>query len=81
MRRLPGVLYVHRGIDRAAGTVAAVSVWDSEEHARFSHQAGDRAAVQRQRPLPSLGRRTHRVAAWLDWLLVLRFAVEGNGRG
>ena len=39
MRRLPGVQHVHQGIDRAAGTVAAVSVWDNEEHAHFSREA------------------------------------------
>jgi len=26
------------GIDRTAGTVAAVSVWDSAEHARFARE-------------------------------------------
>ena len=39
MRRLPGLQHNHQGIDRAAGTVAAVSVWDSEEHANFSREA------------------------------------------
>ena len=39
MRRLPGAQHVYQGIDRAEGTVAAVSVWDSEEHARFSREA------------------------------------------
>src|SRR5918998_1310821 len=38
MGRLPGLQHNHQGIDRAAGTVAAVSVWDSEEHARFSRE-------------------------------------------
>jgi hypothetical protein len=39
MRRLPGLQQDHRGIDRAAGTFAAVSVWDSEEHAGFAREA------------------------------------------
>jgi hypothetical protein len=38
MRRLPGLQHNHQGIDRAAGTVAAVSVWDSEEHANFARE-------------------------------------------
>jgi hypothetical protein len=39
MRRLPGLQHNHRGIDRAAGTVAAVSVWDNAAHANFSREA------------------------------------------
>ena len=39
MRRLPGPQHNHQSIDRAAGTVAAVSVWDSEEHAGFAREA------------------------------------------
>jgi hypothetical protein len=39
MRQLPGVQHIHQGMDRSAGTVAAVSVWDSEEHARFAREA------------------------------------------
>ena len=39
MRQLPGVQHIHQGIDRTAGSVAAVSVWDSEEHARFAREA------------------------------------------
>ena len=38
MGRLPGLQHNHQGIDRAAGTVAAVSVWDSAEHASFSRE-------------------------------------------
>ncbi len=38
MRRLPGLQHNHQGIDRAAGTVAAVSVWDTEEHANFARE-------------------------------------------
>ena len=38
MRKLPGVQHIHQGIDRTAGTVAAVSVWDSAEHARFPRE-------------------------------------------
>jgi hypothetical protein len=39
LNRLPGVQHVHMGVDRTAGTVAAVSVWDTEEHARFSRES------------------------------------------
>jgi quinol monooxygenase YgiN len=39
VQRLPGVQQVHQGIDRASGTGAIVSVWDSEAHARFSRDA------------------------------------------
>jgi hypothetical protein len=35
-RRLPGYQAIYQGLDRTAGTVAVVSVWDTEEHARFS---------------------------------------------
>jgi len=38
MRRLPGLQHHHLGIDRTAGTVAAVSVWDSAEQARFTRE-------------------------------------------
>jgi hypothetical protein len=38
MRRLPGLQHNHQGIDRTAGTVAAVSVWDSQEHAGFARE-------------------------------------------
>ena len=37
--RLPGFQHYYGGLDRNAGTVAAVSVWDTEEHARFSRDA------------------------------------------
>ena len=36
---LPGFQHIHTGIDRAAGTIAVVSLWDTEEHARFSREA------------------------------------------
>ena len=36
VQRLPGFHHYHGGIDRNAGTIAAVSVWDTEEHATFS---------------------------------------------
>jgi hypothetical protein len=39
MRRLPGLRHYHQGVDRAAGTVAAVSVFDGEEQARFAREA------------------------------------------
>jgi hypothetical protein len=38
MQQLPGVQHLHQGVERTAGTVAAVSVWDSEEHARFARE-------------------------------------------
>lgn len=38
MQQLPGVQHIHQGVDRTAGSVAAVSVWDSEEHARFARE-------------------------------------------
>ena len=39
VQRLPGFQHYHGGLDRSAGTIAAVSVWDTEEHARFSRDA------------------------------------------
>ncbi len=39
VQRLPGFHHYHGGFDRTAGTIAAVSVWDTEEHARFSRDA------------------------------------------
>ncbi len=36
LQRLPGYQDFYQGIDRNAGTAAVVSVWDTEEHARFS---------------------------------------------
>ena len=39
MHRLPGLQHNHQGIDRVAGTVAAVSVWDSAAHANFAREA------------------------------------------
>ncbi len=38
MRQLPGVQHIHQGINRTAGTVAAVSVFDTEEHANFARE-------------------------------------------
>jgi quinol monooxygenase YgiN len=35
VQQLPGCQDVYQGMDRAAGTGVAVSVWDSEDHARF----------------------------------------------
>jgi len=37
--RLPGFQHLHQGFDRNAGTAAVVSIWDTEEHARFSRDA------------------------------------------
>ena len=36
VQQLPGCQSLHPGVDRTAGTIAAVSTWDTEEHARFS---------------------------------------------
>jgi heme-degrading monooxygenase HmoA len=36
--RLPGFQHLHQGFDRTAGTAAVVSIWDTEEHARFSRE-------------------------------------------
>ncbi len=36
LQGLPGYQDFYQGIDRTAGTTAVVSVWDTEEHARFS---------------------------------------------
>jgi hypothetical protein len=36
--RLPGLLHHHLGVDRTAGTSATVTVWDTEEHARYSRE-------------------------------------------
>ena len=39
MQQIPGCQSYHGGVDRSAGTVAAVSTWDTEEHARFSRDS------------------------------------------
>ena len=39
IRRLPGFRSYHSGMDGNAGTSIGVSVWDTEEHARFSRDA------------------------------------------
>ena len=36
LRRLPGFRSYHSGMDRTMGTSIGVSVWDTEEQARFS---------------------------------------------
>ena len=36
--RLPGFRHAHTGVDRAAGRMVAVSLWDTEEHARFPRE-------------------------------------------
>ena len=38
MQQLPGVQHLHQGVERTTGSVAAVSVWDSAEHARFARE-------------------------------------------
>jgi len=37
--QLPGYRSQHHGVDRAGGTLVAVSLWDSAEHARHSREA------------------------------------------
>jgi hypothetical protein len=37
--QLPGYRSQHHGVDRGGGTLVAVSLWDSAEHARFSREA------------------------------------------
>jgi aminoglycoside phosphotransferase (APT) family kinase protein len=37
--RLPGLDRMYQAVDRVAGTVVAVSTFDTEEHARFSREA------------------------------------------
>ena len=39
MQRLPGLQSHHAGMDRSTGAIAAVTVWDTEEHARFSRES------------------------------------------
>jgi hypothetical protein len=39
MARLPGVQSVRAGVDRASGTLVAVTVVDKPEHAQFSREA------------------------------------------
>ena len=39
LQRLPGFQGGQAGIDRNAGRLAAVTTWDTEEHARFSRDA------------------------------------------
>ncbi len=36
---LPGCQGVYHGVDRATGTTVTVTVWDTEEHARFPRDA------------------------------------------
>ncbi len=45
VQQLPGNQHVHQGVDRTTGAAVAVSLWDTEEHARFSRDAlGDAIA-------------------------------------
>ena len=46
VQRLPGCGGYHSGLDRAAGTLVAVSTWDSVDHARFSRDALGDALTQ-----------------------------------
>ena len=40
---LPGCQGLYQGIDRTTGALVAVSIWDTDEHARFSRDVlGDR---------------------------------------
>ena len=36
--RLPGVQQIYQARDRSAGTLVVLSLWDTEEHARFSRE-------------------------------------------
>ena len=36
IQRLPGFRSYHSGMDRSNGTSIGVSIWDTEDHARFS---------------------------------------------
>jgi hypothetical protein len=36
--QLPGLVRYHGGINRETGAIAAVSVWDTEEHARSTRE-------------------------------------------
>ena len=45
VRQLPGYQNLYQGIDRTTGAGVVVSVWDTEEHARFSRdRLGDTVA-------------------------------------
>ena len=39
LQRLPGFQHRHTGLDRTAGVIAAVTVWDTQEHAAFSRDS------------------------------------------
>ena len=39
LSQLPGFQHLHQGVDRNAGMAVVVSIWDTEEHARFSRDA------------------------------------------
>ena len=39
VQALPGCHHIHSGLDRTAGKLAAVSIWDTVEHASFSREA------------------------------------------
>ena len=35
-QRLPGIQGTYGGVDRTSGTAVGISLWDTEEHARFT---------------------------------------------
>ena len=39
VQALPGCQSIHSGLDRTGGRIAAVSTWDTAEHANFSREA------------------------------------------
>lgn len=47
VKRLPGCQGIYLGTDRAAGKTAAVSVWDTKEHAQFSRDTAISEVVGR----------------------------------
>jgi len=38
VRRMPGMQHIFQAQDRSAGTLVAISIWDTEEHARFTRE-------------------------------------------
>ena len=54
MRRLPGCQHVHTGVDRTSGqgiSLIGITIFDTEEHARFSRDEALTRAVSRLREL------------------------------
>ncbi len=51
VQQMPGCQGLYQGVDRQAGAVAVVSIWDTEEQARFSREAALGDAITRLRDL------------------------------